>query len=206
MAISLIAISLSVYDYLPGISEMLRGKSGIFAKGAVIILLLVLLSPFVLRAFTVFEVPFATKNIYDQHYQMSQFVKNYAGGNIIAANDIGMIEYYSASEVLDLYGLANMDIARAKLTNRYTTETIFDLTKSKNIKLAIVYANGYEMYGGLPPSWIKLAEWTMTDRNIVCGYETVTFFSLTQEDADGLRKKLIEYSTQLPKSVAYKNF
>lgn len=206
MALGVIAIVISVYDYVPHILDLLNKKAGIFVRSTILILTILLISPFVLRALTFFEIPFATKNIHDQHFQISKFVNNYASGITLAANDIGMIDFFSNSEVLDLYGLANMDVARDKLNRRYSTEEIDNITKRRDIKLAIVYENGYEQYGGLPSGWEKIGEWTMTDHNFVCGYETVTFFSVNNKDINNLRKILREFSGQLPESVTYKIF
>ncbi|MBZ0204372.1 MAG: hypothetical protein K8I03_15260 [Ignavibacteria bacterium] len=206
VALGFTAIVINVYDYVPAILETVKRRTNLFLKFTIYIIAFILISPLVLRSFSLFEVPFATKNIHDQHYQMSLFVKDHLKGINLAANDIGMIDFYSNSLVLDLYGLSNMEVAQSKLQRKYNTEAIDNITKSRDIKLAIVYENGYGMYGGLPPGWEKIAEWTMTDYNFVCGYETTTFFSVNKDDTEKLRKLLKEFSAQLPKSVIAKIF
>jgi hypothetical protein len=217
MAIGITAIAVNLSSLWGGTpadqAAGMEGRRGLlgdrirgFAKYIVLILSWVIISPFIFRAFTLFQVPLATNNIYDQHYQMAQFVRDYGYRINLAANDIGMINFYSDSRILDLYGLTDMDVARSKFIGKYSTDVIENLITKGNIRLAIVYANGYDMYGGLPPSWIKIGEWTMTNYNVVCGYETVTFFSITKEDEEGLRKKLNDFSQHLPPSVAYINF
>lgn len=206
MALGIIAISVNIAGagVKPYFQTPFGSERSLFAKLTVLILFAVILSPFILRAFSVFQVPLATNNIYDQHYQMAQFVREYVQNMNLAANDIGMINFYSDAKILDLYGLGDMEVARSKFTGKYTTDVIENLIKEGNIKLAIVYANGYDMYGGLPSSWIKIAEWTMMNYNVVCGYETVTFFAVNSEDEGSLRKLLNDFSQHLPASVAYR--
>lgn len=206
MAICAIALVIGFYDYLPNLLKLLKRLPGIFTKIAVVTLVIVLISPLVLRAFTFLEVPFAAKNIHDQHYQLSLFVKNHLSGIDLAANDIGMIDFYSNTGVIDLYGLANMDVAGDKLNKRYGPAEIDRITKQANIKLAIVYETGYEQYGGLPAGWQKIGEWTMTDHNFVCGYETTDFFSVDKNETENLRKLLDGFSGELPRSVIYRRY
>lgn len=205
MALGIIAVIIGINDYIPEIKALLNTQK-VIVRTAAIVMTVILILPFLLRAVTFMEVPFATNNIYDQHYQMSSFVREYASGINLAANDIGMIDFGTDNGVLDLYGLSNMEVARDKLERRYDTESINKITKEAGIRLAIVYENGYGQYGGLPRNWVKIGEWTMTDYNFVCGYETTTFFSVNSADTDKLRNMLKNYSAKLPGSVVFKIF
>jgi hypothetical protein len=134
---------------------------------------------------------------------MAVFVEKSAKGLNIAANDIGMIGFYTENKIIDLWGLADIDAAGYKLRKTYNTEKIEEITHKNNVKLAIVYEHWFDQYGGLPPSWIKIGEWKMNKLNIVCGAETAAFYSLDRSDTEMLRQKLAEFSKNIPPSVTF---
>jgi hypothetical protein len=206
MALGVTAIAIGGYDLIPEAFVFKSGKGNFIYKTVISILLFIIILPFVLRAFTPLLVPPASKNIYEQQYQMGLFVKNYLNDVNIAANDIGMVNFYSNNNVVDLWGLANIEVGTYKIRKEYDTQKIFDIVKQNNVKVAILYEHWFDQYGGLPPQWVKIGEWTMTDYNLVCGAETVAFYSINPEDANNFRKKLKDFSTQLPKSVSYKMY
>jgi hypothetical protein len=204
MALGLFAIAISIHDFLPDFNNILWKKSNLPGKYIIFILLLFTISPLILRFFTAFGIPHATKEYHDQQYQMAQFVKQHAKGMNVALNDIGMVGFYSDNKIVDLWGVANIDVAKQKLNKTYSTNSIIELTKNENIRLAILYENWFDEYGGLPSSWVKLAEWTMTDYNFFLGMETVSFYSIAPEDVRFLKAKLKEFSLKLPNSVICK--
>ena len=53
-------------------------------------------------------------NIYEQQYQMAMFTKKYHDKNAVALNDIGAVGYYTKSNIVDLWGLANLDVNKSK--------------------------------------------------------------------------------------------
>lgn len=204
MALGLFAVIIAFYDFIPDFKNLLFNKIGMTGKYAVIILLLIILSPFVLRFFTAFGIPHASLEYYSQQYQMAQFVKQYAKGMNVALNDIGMVSYYSDNKVVDLWGVANIDVIKHKLNRDYTTKAIEELTIKENIRFAVIYENWFEQYGGFPVSWKKLATWTMTSYNFFLGHDTVTLYCINPNDEKYLKEKIDEYSLTLPKSVIYK--
>jgi len=206
IALGVLAISIGIYEHIRKdtlTGEGNRSKTYYILRSSLIFIIML---PLILRALTALITPPATNNIYDQHYQMGMFVRNYNTWINVAANDIGIISFYSENEILDLWGLADINAAAERLRKTYDTEKILELTKQKNIKLAILYEHWFDQYGGLPASWIKLGEWTITDYNIVCGANTVTFYATDKSEADSLKKKLEEFSLKLPGSVTYTIF
>jgi len=202
MALGTIAISVCVYDLIPGFLALLRVKNN--SKYVVLILLLIVLSPLVIRAFTAFGIPHATREYYVQQYQMAQFVKLYGKDMNVALNDIGMVGYYSNNKVIDLWGVGNIEVAKQRLNGTFSTSSIAGLTRKENIRLAILYETWFEAYGGFPSSWKKLAEWTMTDYNYFLGHSTVSIYSTNPAEEIYLKEKLKEFSLQLPRTVICK--
>jgi hypothetical protein len=149
------------------------------------------------------NIPQASKNIYEQQYQMSLFLKTYYDDSRITANDIGAINYFTDTDCFDLWGLSSFEVAKAKLQNSFDVEFIDQITKSKQIKIAMLYEHWFAPYGGLPPEWIKVGEWTIQN-NVVCGGNTVSFFAVDPSEKELLTQHLLEFSSKLPADVIHK--
>jgi len=145
------------------------------------------------------DTPVASYNIYEMQYQMGLFLKQYYSGQAVAANDIGAIDYLTDLHLVDLYGLASMDVARAKLSGRFTTGVIEQVTAEQNVRIAIVYDEWFA-HVGLPSSWVKVQEWRYSDC-VVCGANTISFYALNQNEAGRLERNLSEFLPHLPSSV-----
>lgn len=199
-----------------GLTFIFAGFSGLLREGALlsrlfsgegrklditlsIVILLITLSPLLYRAASLFMIPQATSNIYQQQYQMGLFVERYYSGEAVAANDTGAISFLSHAETVDLWGLGSNPVLRAKKGGYYDTEWIDDYTDSANVKVAVLYESWFENYGGLPAGWEKVCQWTIP-HEIVCGEPTVSFFAVN-EDKEELRKKMAAFSSELPGQV-----
>jgi hypothetical protein len=159
--------------------------------------------PFYARASgAILDTPLAARNIYEMQYQMALFLSRYFPQGPVAANDIGAISYYNDFSLLDLYGLASMDVARAKLVGTYDTELIDRLTRESGAQVVIVYDYWFDRYGGLPKGWVKAGEWHFTDC-YVCGGDTVSFYAPSAAQADSLRAQLDAFREVLPARVKY---
>ncbi|MCX6779262.1 MAG: hypothetical protein NTU97_03455 [Candidatus Magasanikbacteria bacterium] len=86
------------------------------------------------------------------------------------------------------------------MEGKYTTWEINNLTKQKEIKIAIVYDKWFAEYGGIPKEWIGVGKWKITN-NIVCRYDTVTFYAVDPTQKDDLIKNLKTYSPLLSQEV-----
>ncbi|HZM03564.1 MAG TPA: hypothetical protein VFC44_11195 [Candidatus Saccharimonadales bacterium] len=144
--------------------------------------------------------PIGSRNIYEQQVQMAKFLGAYYKGQSVAANDVGAISYFSGVHCLDLWGLGDATVARLKRSGKYSTSSIRELARQQSVKIAIVYDGRYDYYGGLPPEWVKAAEWTIAD-NHVCAYATVSFYAVDPAELPALRRHLQDFNRQLPKSV-----
>ncbi|EKF86046.1 hypothetical protein [Methanobacterium formicicum] len=144
------------------------------------------------------SVPQASKNIYEQQYQMALFIEEYYQGKSVGLNDIGIINYMSDIKCLDLWGLGNLEVAQKKNEGNYTTNEISNLTTNNNVSLIIIYDSAFQ--NKIPPDWIKVGEWEIKG-NIVCGDSLVSFYAPNQQYEAYLNEKLRLFSFRLPKDV-----
>lgn len=146
-------------------------------------------------------IPPASTLIYEQQYQMAAFLKQYYTGRAVAANDIGAINFYADVRSLDLWGLASLEVADARLNHRYGPEEIRSIAAARDVKVALVYDRWFEeQHGGLPPQWQPVGEWEITaisgKRNLV-----VSFYAVDAGEKDALAGHLREFSSRLPERV-----
>jgi hypothetical protein len=142
----------------------------------------------------------AMSNVYEQHYQMATFLREYYQGVAVAANDIGAINFMADIRCLDLLGLGSAEVTRAKLMGQYNTGRIRQLAQVHQVKIALIYTGWYDNEGGVPPQWIKVGEWNIRDC-VVCGAPVVSFYAVDQSEADKLKRNLREFSGRLPAKV-----
>jgi hypothetical protein len=181
----------------------IRIPRGAAARAALGVLTALLAYPFAGRAAgAILHTPLAARNIYEMQYQMALFLNRYYPAGPVAANDIGAVSYYNEFPLLDLYGLASMDVARAKIGGTYDARMIEQLTGESGAKVVVVYDYWFDRYGGLPATWVKVAEWHFTDC-YVCGGNVVSFYAPDPAQADTLRAQLEEFASTLPARVLF---
>lgn len=195
-AIGIIIFWLNIYKDVP----IILTKPKWYVKTVLALVLLSLAA----RGLTFIMVPPASNNIYTQHYQMQRFVNVLPPETVIAANDIGMLNFYTSNYIVDLWGLADTTAARHRLNGNYSTAAIDSLTKQKNVKLVIVYKEWFDQFGGLPAGWKMIYDWKMNTLNIVNGNETVTFYSLDRSKTSYFEGYLEKFSKGLPNTDTYK--
>jgi hypothetical protein len=158
-------------------------------------------SPLFLRAVRTFIwIAPAAKNIYEQQYQMAKFISRYYAGDTLAANDIGVINYFADIDCLDLVGLGSLEVAGLRLSGGYNAESLGKLARTKKARIAVVYEKWLEKLAVIPPDWIKVGNWRIL-RNVTCGDETVTFYAIGLAEEKALSANLREFSSLLPDDV-----
>jgi len=146
-------------------------------------------------------VPLATKNVYDQQYHMGLFLKKYYSGQTIVLNDIGLVNYLADIRCLDLYGLMDDQIAKAKLNAICDTQYVYNLAKANQAKVAIVYDLWVRWAcGAVPQQWSLLGQWRIK-RNVICGDEVVSIYAVDSAEKARLMNALRDFSRQLPYDV-----
>jgi len=144
--------------------------------------------------------PVATTNIYEQQYQMGLFVKRFYQGRCVALNDIGAVNFLADIRCLDLWGLANLEVADAKNTGTYDTAKMRQIAKAADARIAILYPKWFKRFGGPPPEWAEAGQWRIQN-NVICGASTVSFLAVDPSEEEALISNLCAFSSQLPQTV-----
>jgi hypothetical protein len=201
VALGLFVIGVYLTESLAGKLERGIDRRALPRYIALGLIFLLLLPVLVLRGFESLKyTPLAISNIYEQQYQMGRFVRKFYQGRVIAANDIGAINFFADIKCLDLVGLASIEVARAKSRKEYTSQKIYELAKAEHTRIAMVYESWFRKDRRLPSQWIKVGEW-MLPENVVCGDNTVSFYAVNPAEKDVLLANLRQFSSQLPRNV-----
>ncbi len=142
----------------------------------------------------------AMQNIYEQHYQMATFLREYYQEASVAANDIGAINFMADIRCLDLLGLGSAEVTRAKLLGQYDSSRIDELARSHRVQIAMIYSGWFNNEGGVPTRWVEMGEWNIHGC-VVCGAPVVSFYAVEPAEAERLKRNLREFSSRLPATV-----
>jgi hypothetical protein len=142
----------------------------------------------------------ATTNIYEQQYQMARFLREHYQDIPVAVNDIGAVAYYTEVELIDLWGLAERDVAWHWINGSYNTQVIDSITQRKGVEIALVYDAWFQGEMTLPDSWIRVGQWSIRN-NVVCGDDTVSIYGTNLQSARNLILALKSFSNQLPDRI-----
>lgn len=145
----------------------------------------------------------ATRNIYQQQYQMGRFLHRYYEGEAVAANDVGAINYLARIDCLDLWGLASHEVARRMRNGCYDTGAISEIADERGVRIALVYEPLFARQCSLPGDWTPVGSWTIRN-NVVCGGTTVTFFAIDQAEVGPLAAHLESFAGELPPEVTWR--
>lgn len=140
----------------------------------------------------------AIYNIYEQQYQMGLFFREYYKGATIAANDIGAISYFGDLNTIDMWGLGNNEIAKARKGGYWNNAFIQKIVSDQHTRAVVMYDSWFDK--DLTKPWVKVATWTMP-YNYICGDIYVTFYGTTVAEAEALKKDLQSFEGKLPKDV-----
>lgn len=143
----------------------------------------------------VWEVPLASRNIYEQQYQMHRFVtERYRAP--VAVNDIGWVGYRNEAYVLDLWGLASPSVQTARMSGDAQWMSV--LARSHGVKLVMIYTHWFDK---LPSSWRAIATLHLGHRPVTAAGDTVTFYATDPSATQGLGELLAKFGRTLPPGV-----
>jgi hypothetical protein len=203
VALSLFVLACSLADF--PVSGPHRRFSALVSPTSLLaaFLLIAISYPLLQRAYrSLQEFAPASHNIFEQQFQMAQFLHQYYNDAPVAANDVGAISFYTNIHTFDLVGLGTLCVARELLSGSYTTPAIEEDTRNAGVRIAIFYDrwfNGFA-YPRPPRSWTKVGQWTLRD-NLVLGGTTVSFYATQPAECAPLRANLEAYATRLPPGV-----
>lgn len=143
-----------------------------------------------------YRTPEASRNIYEQQYQMHRFATEFYPGPV-AVNDLGWMTYQNDLFVLDLWGLGSDEVRRLKMTGAYDADAIRRLTEAHDVRYAMIYERWYR--GMLPEDWCLVAE-LRTDK-VSAAFADVQIYAVTALDQAPLEEALTAFRPTLPPRV-----
>lgn len=129
------------------------------------------------------DTPTAVRNIHDQQIQLARFVSRFYPEGPVAVNDIGAISYFTDARIFDTYGLATLDVARAKLNRAYTPDHLRTLLERSGVGVAFVYDEW--LPSGSSSSWREVSRWSIR-HNLVCAYPDVSLYAVSPRATERL--------------------
>lgn len=144
--------------------------------------------------------PFGSRGIYEQQFQVARFLRQNYSGTTVAANDVGTVDYQGGVRTLDLFGLTSLPVARMKLDGTFSSAAMAELAEKAHVRVAVVYENWFVQYGGIPAAWIKVAEWSVP-YSLVCGATRISFFAVNPAEQGRLRESLTAFRKEMPSWV-----
>lgn len=204
VALGLFVISVPLFECISAVAaeKNHRWYHSVSFSAIVFLAIIALLPVARVRIGSTLQVPRATTNIYEQQYQMGTYLQRYYRGAMVAANDIGAINFLADIHCLDLWGLGSIEVAMKKRLDQFDRHQIDSLTGSKDVRIAILYDDWYRRGGVsiLPSRWMMIGQWRITN-NIVCGGKTVSFYAASPSEKNNLCENLKAFSSQLPDNV-----
>jgi hypothetical protein len=159
--------------------------------------------PFLLRSAAGFsKTGTACVNVYQQQYQMGQFLHTYYDKDAFAANDIGAVSFFTDGPNIDLWGLGNIQVARSKKGGYWTPDFLDSLCRSEHVGAAVLYDKWFS--DSLLHRWTKVASWQIRN-NVICGDDSVSFYAIGG-DGSGLKRNLQTYEARLPAGVTVRYY
>jgi hypothetical protein len=160
------------------------------ARTTIVLLTAYASTPYVMAAL---KTPLASRNIYEQQYQMSLFAQQLYN-RPVAVNDLGLVAYKNPNFVLDLWGLGSEKVRKAKLAGQYGPDEIAALADEYHVGLVMIYDSWFLQ--GLPASWKKVA--ILHTDQVTAALGDVAFYTTPAADAGEIVKALTAFKTLLP--------
>ena len=202
MIFGIYAVVAGLADHLPSRDEWHGWGNRLFRAAAILLLAILVSSPLRVRAAkSLKDTPKASHNIFEQQYQMAFFLRQFYQGQVVAANDIGVINYLVDFRLVDLAGLGTRESATYKLKQSYGYRQVAAVAEQYDTQIALVYDSWFQ----IPVEWIKVGEWQIID-NVVCGDDTVSFYAVDPRVAAGLIENLHAFGPRLPGNVIQRGY
>ncbi|MBI5876071.1 MAG: hypothetical protein HZB53_00350 [Chloroflexi bacterium] len=172
--------------------------------GIIMAVVLVLSVPFGYRVRNALrDGPPASREIYQQQWQMSAFLDEYYRDQTVAINDIGVIGYRTPVKYIDLFGLASRDVALLKLAERYDRQNMAEIVAREHVSVALIYDPWFASLnsGGTVLGWARVGQWRLPTQ-VVVGNSTVSIYAVDPTRRQELVRNLRAFMFRLPPEVA----
>ena len=146
---------------------------------------------------SIWNLPLAANNIYEQQFQMHRFINDFYRAPV-AVNDLGLVSYRNPNFVLDLGGLAS-EKARILRANNASAEEYRTLVAGSGVHLVIIYDEWFE--DQIPASWVKVASMDLSRERVSSAQSEVQFYATDAATASQLQSELRSFSMGLPPGV-----
>jgi len=156
----------------------------------VILALLLVAAPY---AFDTLRTPVASRNIYQQQFQMHRFATEY-WKQPVAVNDLGWVSYNNPSFVLDLWGLGSEDVRRLKLAGGLDAQALDALVSRRHVSLIMIYDDWFK--GKIPTTWRRTA--VLNTSRVTAASGQVTFYVTQQVERQEIVGLLNQFAATLP--------
>lgn len=121
-----------------------------------------------------------------EHVGAACFIRAACPRGPVAVNDIGAVCFFADAEVLDLYGLGNIEPLRFRSEPRERERADLDAwVRARGARLAVIQLGWSDMMARLPRTWTEVGELDLPLRGSRIG-----FFAVERDDGDALRQKL----------------
>ncbi|HTJ51151.1 MAG TPA: hypothetical protein VL443_16940 [Cyclobacteriaceae bacterium] len=194
MALGILVLAMHSKETLAVIYERLNLQQRLVAGSLIMIMTI----PIAARgAVSLIKSPVASKNIYEQQFQMGRFLKIHYNRQSVLAADIGAINFLADLACLDFIGLGSIEIAKARREGRFDQAFVKNIVDQKGIRIAVVY--DYEFIQN-QSGWKKVAEWKISD-NKVAASDNVSFYAIHENEVEPLLSNLRSFERELPPTV-----
>ncbi|MEM9709037.1 MAG: hypothetical protein AAF871_09610 [Pseudomonadota bacterium] len=137
--------------------------------------------------------------IHLQQGQMARFAQDFAGTNV-AINDLGRVVWGNPNYVLDLWGLANSEARRIRLSapdNGWAGP----LATEYDVGLAMIYESW--LGEAVPDGWIRLGQLHISPARGFLGGAEVDFYATRPEEVTPLVESLRAFASTLPEGARF---
>jgi hypothetical protein len=161
-----------------------------------LVLLVVLILPLHVTA----AMPRGAHEIRSQQAQTADLLAAAYAGRAVAVNDIGLVALHHRGPMLDLAGLASIEVLRARKGPGVSAAFLERVVREHHVEVVAIYDSWFA--GMIPPTWTRVGTWRLTARDrVTVGGLKVAFYAPSTALVGRLDAALREFEPRLPRDV-----
>ena len=145
------------------------------------------------------NIPLASNNIYENHYQLHRFVVDYYK-KPVAVNDLGYVSYKNDNYILDVLGLGSHAVVEHRRNADNPEEWIKNLLEKDNVELIMSFPFWLDEFSG---KWIKVGELHLGKKAFIVPSSRVDFYAINQKAYEEIVEQLTRFKETLPDGVEF---